>query len=250
MKKVLMVDIGGTNVKLMASGHEGRRKVPSGLALTPARMVQEVLKAIEGWNFDVVSLGFPGLVTAGKLASNPVNLGGGWQNFDFEKAFERPVRFINDAAMQALAAYQEHRLLFLGFGTGTGAAIVVDDVLIPIEIGSLRLRKRKNFGDLLSEKSRDALGNARWLKLVQEGISMVRDVFKPDDTVIGGGNAKLIEPLPKGCRLQDNQGAFLGAVRLWPGGDMIAEAFGSSFRIKKTPKSEFPPAEPAASDSK
>lgn len=245
-----MVDIGGTNVKLMASAQEGRRKIPSGPTLTPAKMVQEILKTIEGWDFEVVSLGFPGLVTGGKLASSPVNLGGGWQNFDFEKAFDRPVRFINDAAMQALAGYREARLLFLGFGTGTGAAVVVDDVLIPIEIGSLRLRKRKNFGDLLSEKGRAALGNKRWLELVREGIAMVQDVFKPDDTVIGGGNAKLIEPMPKGCRLQDNQGAFLGAVRLWPGADMIAEAYGSSYRIRKTAKSEFPPAEPAVPEPK
>ncbi len=231
-------------MKLMASGHVGRRKVPSGPKLTPARMVREVLKTTADWEFDCVSLGFPGLVYQGKPASSPVNLGAGWQKFDYEKEFQRPVRFINDAAMQALAAYQQGRLLFLGFGTGTGAAIVVDDVLIPIEIGPFPLRRSGNFGDLLSEAGRKKLGKKEWLKLLQTGVAAVREVFKPDDTVLGGGNAKLITPVPKGCRLRDNQGAFLGAVRLWPGADMIVEAYGSSYRIKKTPGSEFPAAIP------
>jgi polyphosphate glucokinase len=250
MKKILMVDVGGTNVKLMASGHVGRRKVPSGPKLTPAKMVREVLKATEDWEFEYISLGFPGLVYQGKIASSPVNLGAGWINFDYEKEFKRPVRFINDAAMQALAAYQQGRLLFLGFGTGTGAAIVVDDVLIPIEIGSFPLKRRGNFGDHLSEAGRKKLGKKAWLKLLRHGVVAVQEVFKPDDTVLGGGNAKLIETLPKGCRLRDNQGAFLGAVRLWSGADMLAEAYGSSYRIKKAAKSEFPAAEPAPIDKK
>ncbi len=240
-----MVDVGGTNVKLMASGHEGRRKVPSGPKLTPAKMVREIEKATTDWEYECISLGFPGLVYQGVPASSPVNLGPGWMNFDYERAFKRPVRFINDAAMQALAAYEKGRLLFLGFGTGTGAAIVVDDVLIPFEIGSFPLRKKGNFGDLLSEPGRAKLGKKAWLRLLIDGVAAVQSIFKPDDTVLGGGNAKLIEPLPKGCRLRDNQGAFIGAVRLWPGTDMLAEPYGSSYRIKKTAKSEFPPAEPA-----
>jgi polyphosphate glucokinase len=245
MKKVLMVDVGGTNVKLMATGHEGRRKVPSGPELTPARMVREVLKAAEGWEFEAISLGFPGLVTDGKPASEPVNLGNGWRNFDYEKAFERPVRFINDAAMQALACYTKGRMLFLGFGTGAGCAIVVDDVVIPLEIGSLRLRRRGTFGDLLSDAGRKKDGNEAWLDALLEAVEIMQDVIKPDETFVGGGNAKLIEPLPKGCQRIDNQAGFIGAVRLWPGADMLAEAYGSSYRIKKTPKSEHPPAEPA-----
>jgi polyphosphate glucokinase len=244
-KKILMVDIGGTNVKLMATGHEGRRKVPTGPEMTPSRMVKEVLKAAEGWEFEAISLGFPGLVTEGKPASEPVNLSKGWINFDYEKAFALPVRFINDAAMQALACYTQGRLLYLGFGTGTGAAIVVDDVLIPLEIGSLRLRRSGNFGDLLSDAGRKKDGEEEWLKSLNEAVEIMQDVFKPDETVLGGGNAKLIEPLPKGCRRVDNQVGFVGALRLWPGADMFAEAYGSSYRIKKTAKSEFPPAEPA-----
>lgn len=250
MKKILMLDVGGTNVKMMASGHEGRRKFPSGPELTPARMVKEALKATEGWEFEAVSLGFPGLVIDGRPGREPMNLAGGWVNFDFEKAFKRPVRFINDAAMQALASYQKGRMLFLGFGTSTGSAMVVDDVLIPLEIGPLRLRRRGRLCDFLSEAGRKKTGTKRWNQYLAEAVEMAQMVFTPDDTVLGGGNAKLIDPIPKGCRIRDNQAAFTGALRLWPGADMLAEAYGTSFRIKKTAKSEFPPAEPAPIESK
>lgn len=240
-----MLDIGGTNVKLMASGQVGRRKIPSGRGLTPAQMVRRVLAATSDWEFDVVSLGYPGVVSGGKIAVEPVNLAGGWVKFDFEKAFGRPVRFINDASMQALANYEKGRMLFMGFGTGTGASIVVDDVLIPLEIGALRLRRRGNFGDLLSEASRLKIGNKAWLAALREAVEIMQCVFRPDDTVLGGGNSKLINPLPKGCRSKDNQGAFVGALRLWPDADMLAEPYGTSYRIKKSSDSAFPPAMPA-----
>ena len=243
--KILMIDVGGTNVKLMASGHEGRRKVPSGPNLTAAQMVREVLKATEDWEFEAISMGYPSLVNDGKPAREPLNLGGGWLNFDYEKAFKRPVRFINDAAMQALASYQTGRMLFLGFGTSTGAAIIVDDVVIPLEIGMLRLTRRTHFMDALCNAARQKNGRKRWLRAALEAIEMMRDVFRPEDTVIGGGNGKEIVPLPKGCRLRDNQAAFTGATRLWPGADMIAEPYGSSWRIRKKPSSEHPPAQPA-----
>ncbi|MEO7319956.1 MAG: hypothetical protein ABIZ56_13280, partial [Chthoniobacteraceae bacterium] len=178
-------------------------------------------------------------------AREPLNLGGGWLNFDYEKAFKRPVRFINDAAMQALASYRAGRMLFLGFGTSTGAAIIVDDIVIPLEIGMLRLARRARFMDVLSDAARQRDGDKKWLKSSCEAIGMMQDVFRPDDTVIGGGNGKKVDPLPKGCRLRDNQAAFTGAMRLWPGVDMIAEPYGSSYRIKKTPRSEHPPATPA-----
>lgn len=245
MKKILMVDVGGTNVKLMASGHEGRRKVPSGPKLSAAKMVKEVLKTTKDWDFEAVSLGFPGLVVEGKPAREPLNLGGGWLNFDYQKAFGRPVRFINDAAMQALAYYEKGRMLFLGFGTSTGAAIVVDDVLIPLEIGGLCLRRKGQLYQILSDAGRKRLGRKAWMSSLMDAVAMIQDVFHPDDTVLGGGNAKLIEPLPKGCRRRDNQAAFTGALRLWPGADMLAEAYGTSYRIRKTAKSEFPAAEPA-----
>ena len=243
--KILMIDVGGTNIKLMASGHEGRRKVPSGPNMTAAQMVREVLKSTEDWEFEAISMGYPSLVNDGKPAREPLNLGGGWLNFDYEKAFKRPVRFINDAAMQALASYQTGRMLFLGFGTSTGAAIIVDDVVIPLEIGMLRLTRRTHFMDALCNEARQRNGRKRWLRAALEAIEMMRDVFRPEDTVIGGGNGKEIVPLPKGCRLRDNQAAFTGATRLWPGADMIAEPYGSSWRIRKKPSSEHPPAQPA-----
>jgi predicted NBD/HSP70 family sugar kinase len=243
--KILMIDVGGTNVKLMATGHEGRRKVPSGSKLTAAQMVREVRKATEDWEYEAISLGYPSLVNEGRPAREPLNLGGGWLNFDYEKAFKRPVRFINDAAMQALASYQHGRMLFLGFGTSTGAAIIVDDIIIPLEIGTLRLTRRARFMDLLSDAARQRDGRKRWLKSATEAIAMMQDVFRPEDTVLGGGNAQEIDPLPKGCRYRDNQAAFTGATRLWPGADMIAEPYGSSWRIRKKPSSEHPPAQPA-----
>jgi len=243
--KILMIDVGGTNVKLMASGHEGRRKVPSGSKLTASQMVKEVIKATEDWEYEAISMGYPSLVKDGRPAREPLNLGGGWLNFDYEKAFKRPVRFINDAAMQALASYQKGRMLFLGFGTSTGAAMIVDDVIITLEIGMLRLTRRTHFMDALSNEARQKNGRKRWLKAAYEAIEMMQDVFRPEDTVIGGGNGKEIDPLPKGCRLRDNQAAFTGATRLWPGADMIAEPYGSSWRIRKKPSSEHPPAQPA-----
>ncbi len=231
--KVLMIDVGGTNLKLMASGHEGRRKVPSGPELTAGRMVKEVLKATEDWTYEAVSIGFPGLVVEGRPVREPLNLGGGWLKLDYEKAFGKPVRFINDAAMQALASYENGRLLFLGFGTSTGAAVIVDDVIVTLEPGMLRLSRNHTFMSLLSDKSRRNLGRKRWARSAAEAIEIMRDLFKPDAVVIGGGNAKDVDPLPEGCRIRDNQMAFRGAQRLWPGDDMIAEPYGSSWRIKR-----------------
>jgi polyphosphate glucokinase len=228
-----MIDVGGTNVKLMASGHEGFRKVPSGRKLTAAQMAKEVLKATKDWKYDAVTIGFPGLVADGKIVSEPLNLGGGWLNFDYRKAFRKPVRFINDASMQALATYEAGRMLFLGFGTSTGATVIVDDVIVPLEVGMLCLPDGRRFIDRLTDDVKKRRGRRKWQKSAQDAIEMLRDVFKPDDIVLGGGNAKSIDPLPAGCRVQDNQGAFRGACRLWPGADMLAEAYGTSWRIRK-----------------
>ncbi|SRR5260221_953343 len=234
--KILMIDVGGTNVKLMASGHEGRRKVPSGPDLTGGRMVKEVRAATEDWEYEAITLGFPGLVADGKITREPLNLGGGWMKMHFRKAFGKPVRIINDAAMQALASYQGGRMLFLGFGTSIGATVIVDDVIIPLEIGMLRLKKGDKFMDRLTREALLKYGEKRWLRAADEAIEIMRDVFKPDDILLGGGNAKQIEPLPKGCRRRDNQAAFTGAERLWPGADMLAEPYGTSWRIKRKKK--------------
>ena len=242
---ILMIDIGGTNVKLMASGHEGRRKVPSGPNFKPAAMVREVIQATADWEYEAISLGFPGLVADGRPAAEPFNLGGGWLKFDYEKAFKHPVRIINDAAMQALASYRHGRMLFLGFGTGIGSAMIVDDVIIPLELGNMRFSRRAWFKDCLGNAGRKRYGRARWRKYALEAIDILRDAFRPEEIVIGGGNGKDIDPVPKGCRLRDNQAAFIGATRMWPGADMIAEPYGTSWRIRKKPSSEHPAAEPA-----
>jgi len=229
--KILMIDVGGTNVKLMASGHEGFRKVPSGRELTAAQMAKEVLKETEDWTYDAVTIGYPGLVLDGKPAKEPLNLGGGWVKYDYKKAFKAPVRFINDAGMQALASYKEGRMLFLGFGTSVGSALVVDDVVVPLELGGLYLPDEKRFMDRLTDEAREKYGRKKWCKSAHDAIEILRDAFKPDDIVLGGGNSKDIDPLPPGCRQKDNQQAFLGATRLWEGADMIAEPYGSSWRI-------------------
>ena len=231
--KVLMIDVGGTSVKLMASGHEGFRKFKSGRGLTAAKMVKGVLSATEDWDYEVISLGFPGLVREGRIARNPLNLGGGWMDFDFEKAFKKPVRIINDAAMQALARYESGRMLFVGLGTSVGAALIADDTVVPLEIGIMRLSKSEAFMDRLSKEALDTLGKARWQKAVGRALALLRDVFWPDHIAIGGGNAKCLEPMPEGCECGDNQDAFRGALRLWPGADMLAEPLVTTWRIKR-----------------
>lgn len=231
--KVLMIDVGGTNVKLMASGHEGFRKFNSGRTLTASKMVKGVLAATEDWEYEVVSLGFPGLVRDGRIARNPLNLAGGWLDFDFDKAFKRPVRVINDAAMQALASYDTGRLLFLGLGTSVGATVIADDTIVPLEIGTMPLSKSEMFMDRLSKEALNTGGKRRWQKSVTRAATLLRDIFWPDHFILGGGNAKHIDPLPQGCERGENQDAFRGAIRLWSGADMLAEARATTWRITR-----------------
>jgi len=231
--KVLMLDIGGTNVKMMASGHEGYRKFPSGRTLTAAHMVKGVFETVDDWTFEAVSLGFPGLVRDGKIARNPLNLGGGWMDFDFEKAFKRPVRIINDAAMQALANYESGRMLFVGLGTSVGATLIADDTIVPLEIGLLRISKSEAFMDTLSKDALNSNGKERWRRAATKAVALLRDVFWPDHVVIGGGNAKHLDPLPEGCDRGNNQDAFRGALRLWPDADLYAEPLTTTWRITR-----------------
>lgn len=231
--KILMIDVGGTNVKLMASGRRTVVKIPSGRKMTAARMVQEVLKATEDWNFEAITIGYPGVVRNGLPASEPPNVGGGWLRMDFEKAFKKPVHFINDAGLQALAAHRTGRMLYLGFGTSTGATLIVDDVIVPLEVGNLCLPSGKRFGQHLSDKAFKKHGPRRWVRTARAGIELLREVFKPDHIVLGGGNSDEIRPLPADCSQQDNKAAFRGAVRVWPGADMLAEAYGASWRITR-----------------
>ena len=231
-----MIDVGGTSVKLMASGHEGFRKFPSGRTLTAAKMVSGVLAATGDWEYEAISLGFPGLVREGRIARNPLNLAGGWMAFDFDRAFKCPVRIINDAAMQALANYDTGRMLFLGLGTSVGATVIADDTVVPLEIGLMPLSKSEAFMDRLSTEAMETGGKRRWQKSVTRAVALLRDIFWPDHFKLGGGNAKHLNPVPEGCECGDNQDAFRGALRLWPGADMLAEAQPTTWRITRSTK--------------
>jgi polyphosphate glucokinase len=239
--KILMIDVGGTSVKLMASGHEGYRKFASGRTLTAAKMVKGVLEATEDWEYEAVSLGFPGIVRDGAIARNPLNLSGGWVGFDFDKAFKKPVRIINDAAMQALANYDSGRLLFLGLGTSVGATLIADDTVVPLEIGIMPLSKSEAFLDRLSNKALDTHGKRRWQKAVGRAVVLLQDVFWPDHFQLGGGNAKHLDPVPEGCIRGGNQDAFRGGIRLWPGADMLAESQTTTLRITRSQKTKAQP---------
>jgi hypothetical protein len=213
--KILVVDVGGNNVKLLVSGQRVPRKVPSGPKLTPGRMVAAIKKAVAGWKYDAVSIGYPGSVKDGRIAAEPANLGRGWVDFDFRKAFRRPVRLINDAAMQALGSYDGERELFLGLGTGLGAALVIEGVVQPLEIAHLPYRAGKTYEDFLGKRGQDRMGKKRWRRLVWEIAPRLREAFQVDEVVLGGGNAKQLKALPPGCRRGDNANAFAGGFRLW-----------------------------------
>jgi polyphosphate glucokinase len=230
---VLMVDVGGTNVKVMACYEGEMRRMPSGEKLTASEMVRGVLELASDLEFDRVSLGFPGLVEHGKPVLEPPNLGDGWVGFDFAKAFGKPVRIINDAAMQALGNYSTGRLLFLGLGTSIGTAVIVDDIVVPIEVGLTKLTRKERLMDRLSKVALKRDGQEHWTEAVVEAVELLQNVFKPDETVLGGGNARLVDPLPANCRCVDNRSAYVGAQRLWEGSDLFARACPTSWRIHR-----------------
>ena len=212
--KVLVVDIGGTGVKILASGQKERRKFPSGRDLTPDKMVAGVRRLAKGWEYDVVSIGYPGPVREGRPAVEPCNLARGWVGFDFPAAFGCPVKMINDAALQALGSYRRGTMLFLGLGTGLGAALVVGGTVVPLELGHLSIGK-KTFEDEIGLRGLEKLGRKKWQKRVEAATERFVSALLLDDVVLGGGNAKKLTRLPMGCRMGDNANAFLGGFRLW-----------------------------------
>jgi polyphosphate glucokinase len=214
---ILVVDVGGTHVKILATGQSERRRFESGPTLTARAMVNGVRKLAEGWSYDVVSIGYPGLVLKGRIAAEPYNLATGWIGFDFEKAFGRPVRVLNDAAMQALGSYERGTMLFLGLGTGLGSALVVDGHVVPMELAHLSYRKG-TIEDYLGLRGLQRLGKKKWRKHVEYVIERFTAALHPDDIVIGGGNAKKLKKLPPGCREGDNANAFAGGFRVWEAG--------------------------------
>ncbi len=212
--RVLVVDIGGTNVKILATGQKAPRKFPSGPKLTPKAMVTGVTALAGPWKYDAVAIGYPGRVVHGRIQVEPHNLGRGWVGFDFASAFGCPVRIINDAAMQALGSYKKGLLLFLGLGTGLGAALVTDGVVVPMELAHLSYKKG-SYEDYLGVRALRRLGRKKWQSHVEEGTARMIEAINPDDIVLGGGNAKKLKKLPKGCRLGNNDYAFAGGFRLW-----------------------------------
>lgn len=211
---VLVIDIGGTNIKFLATGQTETRRFPSGRTITPKDMVAKVKELTSDWEYDVVAIGYPGLVLHGRIAREPNNLAPGWVGFDFEAAFGRPVKLINDAAMQALGSYQDGTMLFLGLGTGLGAAMVVQGVVVPMELGHLSYKKG-NFETYLGKGGLARLGKKKWQKHVEASVTRFISALELDDVVIGGGNAKKLKQLPTGCRLGSNANAFTGGFRLW-----------------------------------
>jgi len=213
-KTVLAVDVGGTHVKLLTSNEKERRRFASGPKLTPQQMADGVLQAAAGWSWDVVSVGIPAPVRGSRAVSEPVNLGKGWVAFDFEGAFGRPTKVVNDAVMQALGSYDGGRMLFLGLGTGLGSALIVDGVVEPLELGHLPFRK-KTFEDYVGTAALEKRGRKRWRKIVFEVVERLTAAMEPDYVVLGGGDVADLDELPPNCRRGANENAFLGGFRLW-----------------------------------
>jgi polyphosphate glucokinase len=211
---VMVIDVGGTHVKILVTGQTEHRKFDSSPTLTAAQMVEGVKQLAEGWTYDVISIGYPGPAVAGKPVSEPANLGQGWVGFDFAGAFACPVKLVNDAAMQALGSYEGGKMLFLGLGTGLGSAMIVDGLLEPMELGHLPYRKR-TYEDYVGLRGLKRLGPKKWERRVDDVIERFRAALEPDYIVLGGGNAEALRELPPGCRLGDNANAFKGGFRLW-----------------------------------
>ncbi len=217
-KKILVVDVGGTHIKALATGQKTAVAIPSAPDLTPEKMISELKKSIKGWEYSAVAMGYPGPVLHGKPVSEPHNLGCGWVGFDFKRAFGHPVKIVNDAAMQALGSYEGGRMLFLGLGTGLGAALIVDGILEPMELAHLPYKKGRTYEDYIGAKGLERLGKKRWREHVDDVVARLKSALEAEYVVLGGGNAKKLKTLPEGARLGANTNAFRGGFRLWETG--------------------------------
>jgi polyphosphate glucokinase len=211
---VLVVDVGGTHVKILATGQKAPRRFDSGPTLTPHKMVAQVRKLASDWKYDGVSIGYPGPVLNGRPILDPVHLGKGWVRFNFKAAFKRPVKIVNDAAMQALGSYSGGKMLFLGLGTGLGSALIVDGIIEPMELGHLPYKKA-TFEDYVGVRGLEAHGNRKWRQYVADIVKRLMAALEPDYVILGGGNVKHLKVLPEGCKAGDNAKAFVGGFRLW-----------------------------------
>jgi polyphosphate glucokinase len=211
---VLVIDVGGTHVKILATRQNVPRKFSSGRTLTPRKMVDGVKKLAKGWKYEVVSIGYPGPVLHGRPVSEPHNLAKGWVGFKFDAAFKRPVKVINDAAMQALGSYKRGKMLFLGLGTGLGTALIVDGMIEPMELAHLPYKKG-TYEDYVGIRGLEKHGKKKWRRYVEDVVERLRAALEVDDVVLGGGNVKKLKALPEGCRAGANANAFIGGFRLW-----------------------------------
>jgi predicted NBD/HSP70 family sugar kinase len=213
--KILVIDIGGTNVKLLAKGQTEPRKFPSGREMTPESMARQVKEMTQDWDCDVIAVGYPGPVIDGKILKEPRNLAPGWVDADLAALLGKPVRIINDAAMQAIGSYEGGRMLFLGLGTGLGSTLIVKHSVAPMELAHLPYRKEKTFEDYVGQRGLDELGKKRWREAVADVVTRLKNALVADYVVLGGGNSKKLKELPEGARLGSNDNAFVGGFRLW-----------------------------------
>jgi polyphosphate glucokinase len=214
-RRILVVDVGGTHIKMLATGQKEARKIPSGPTMTAGKMVRVVKACVKDWKFDRVSLGYPGPIINGHALREPHNLGGGWMKCDFGKAFGCPVKILNDAAMQALGSYQGGRMLFLGLGTGLGSAMIVNGTLEPMELAHLIYKKGKTYEDYLGLRGLERLGKKKWRVQVVKIVRKLKAALEADYVVLGGGNIKKLKKVPAGARMGSNENAFLGGFRMW-----------------------------------
>jgi len=214
-KKILTLDVGGTHVKLCLSGARTERMFASGPTLTPRKMVAKVRALCADWRYEVLSIGYPGVVLHGKPVAEPHNLGKGWVGFSFARAFGKPVRIVNDAALQALGCYRKGRMLFLGLGTGLGSALIIDGVLEPTELAHLPYKHGRTYEEYVGERARKRLGGKKWRRAVADVIERLGKALEVDEVVVGGGNARRLKRLPDATRCVPNSNAFIGGARLW-----------------------------------
>jgi len=233
---VLVVDVGGNHVKILATGQKQSREFPSGPTLTAKQMVAGVKKLAGDWKYDAVSIGYPGPVIRNRLLAEPHNLGRGWMGYDFKAAFKRPVKVVNDAAMQALGSYRRGKMLFLGLGTGLGSTLIADGIVEPMELGHLPYKKG-TYEDYVGMRGLKR-GKKKWRRNVADVVTRLVTALEPDDVVIGGGNVKKLKQLPKGCRMGDNANAFRGGFRLWEKADQRRGSISARTRSPSPQKSK------------
>jgi polyphosphate glucokinase len=234
---VLVVDVGGNHVKILATGQKQSREFPSGPTLTAKQMVAGVKKLAGDWKYDAVSIGYPGPVIRNRPLAEPHNLGRGWMGCDFKAAFKRPVKVVNDAAMQALGSYRRGKMLFLGLGTGLGSTLIADGIVEPMELGHLPYKKG-TYEDYVGMRGLQKRGKKKWRRNVADVVTRLVTALEPDDVVIGGGNVKKLKQLPKGCRMGDNANAFRGGFRLWEKADQRRGSISARTRSPSPQKSK------------